>query len=255
MSVTIERSEWMRAPRRVATGRVLGAFGDVHGHLDQLNGLLDAFDEELDQLAPDDATIIGLGDVNDRGPHSIGCVDRLRRGLATESASLVSLRGNHEDKMLSCMETDDSDDWQGWLYWGGSSVLDELGCEATAASLSAAGGGDRDAWLRGQPIKLQIGQYYFAHAGIHPDEPLEKQTAKHLMWIRQPFLSSPGPFDQNVCVIHGHTPRMVPDWTHLNRINLDSGVYQTGLLTGLLLVEDRMRVIQVRGPALFQEYE
>ena len=251
MAVHVAKTDWMPAPRRLPTGVALGAFGDVHGHLDQLNALLDAFDAELRRLDLDEAAVVGLGDVNDRGPQSIRCFDRIRQGLDHPASTLHALRGNHEDILLESMADGDRERWSNWLYYGGQALIDELDCAPTPADLAAAVGPDRSAWLDALPIRLRFGPYFLAHAGLHPHRPLADQAAEDLMWIRKPFLASPGPYDQGVCVVHGHTPRREPDWAHAHRLNLDSGIYMSGRLTGVLFHGGRMRVIEVDGPVLF----
>ena len=52
------------------------------------------------------------------------------------------------------------------------------------------------------------------------------------MWLRQPFLDHPAPFDQ--VVVHGHTPTEAVYADH-RRIGIDTGAYATGMLTGLRL--------------------
>ena len=61
---------------------------------------------------------------------------------------------------------------------------------------------------------------YFAHAGIRPGVPLDRQCEEDLVWIRQSFHKESGPHPK--LIVHGHTP--VDAATHYgNRINLDSG--------------------------------
>ena len=71
--------------------RVL-AIGDIHGCSKALDTILAAV-----QLRPDDQ-IITLGDYIDRGPDSMGVIERL---LALRRLNQVTcLRGNHEQMML-----------------------------------------------------------------------------------------------------------------------------------------------------------
>jgi serine/threonine protein phosphatase 1 len=46
------------------------------------------------------------------------------------------------------------------------------------------------AFLRSLRPSFAIGGYFFAHAGVRPDMPLERQDVMDLAWIREP--SSPG---------------------------------------------------------------
>ena len=58
------------------------------------------------------------------------------------------------------------------------------------------------------------------HAGIRPGLALADQVEDDLIWIRDPFLTSPDPHPW--IVVHGHTALKTA--THFgNRIDLDSG--------------------------------
>jgi serine/threonine protein phosphatase 1 len=59
-----------------------------------------------------------------------------------------------------------------------------------------------------------------------------------------PWLDSPGPYPENVAVIHGHTPVASVDLSHPHRVNLDSGAFRSGVLSALVVSEDRMRLVQ-----------
>jgi serine/threonine protein phosphatase 1 len=84
------------------------------------------------------------------------------------------------------------------------------------------------------------GDFFFAHAGVRPGIPLEKQSDEDLLWIRQDFLFCEDDFGK--VVVHGHTPVLQPD-IRPNRINIDTGAYATGQLTCLILEEDMIDFI------------
>src|SRR5688572_31997249 len=72
------------------------AIGDVHGNLQ-------ALDDLLSQVAPNVSardSVIFLGDYIDRGPDSCRCIDRILRFRQESAATVVTLRGNHEDWLL-----------------------------------------------------------------------------------------------------------------------------------------------------------
>jgi hypothetical protein len=73
---------------------------------------------------------------------------------------------------------------------------------------------------------------------------LERQRAHDLMWIREPFLSSDR--DWGVRVVHGHVIEPQPVF-RANRIGLDTGAYQSGVLTCGVFERDEVRVLQT-GP-------
>ena len=82
-------------------------------------------------------------------------------------------------------------------------------------------------------LSYQWGEYFFVHAGIDPDVPLDKQDKNTLIWQRKrKFLASTKTFEK--IIVHGHTPQ--PKIENLaNRINLDTGAFYTGILSCLII--------------------
>jgi serine/threonine protein phosphatase 1 len=76
------------------------------------------------------------------------------------------------------------------------------------------------------------GDYLFVHAGIRPGVPLDAQDPDDMLWIRDEFLRSRE--NHGKVVVHGHTitwePQLLP-----NRIGIDTGAFQSGVLTCLAL--------------------
>jgi serine/threonine protein phosphatase 1 len=73
---------------------------------------------------------------------------------------------------------------------------------------------------------------------------LAAQVGEDLMWIRQPFLDHPAPFEQ--VVVHGHTPTetVVSD---ARRIGIDSGAYATNVLSAVRLEGQTRLLLQATG--------
>ncbi|MGN1209211.1 MAG: symmetrical bis(5'-nucleosyl)-tetraphosphatase, partial [Duodenibacillus sp.] len=122
------------------------AVGDIQGCLDSL-------DELIDQL-PDEAQLIFLGDIINRGPRSLESLRRVKE-LITSGKSLGMVLGNHDLHLLAVA--------------AGAGKLhrkDTIGEILTAP--------DRDElidWLRRQPLLLEVPQapdFVFVHAGIPP---------------------------------------------------------------------------------------
>ena len=76
------------------------------------------------------------------------------------------------------------------------------------------------------------GAYVFVHAGLKPETPIEAQSVRDLLWIREEFRHSTSSFGK--MVVHGHTPATMPE-VMPNRINIDTGAYATNRLTCLVL--------------------
>jgi serine/threonine protein phosphatase 1 len=74
-----------------------------------------------------------------------------------------------------------------------------------------------------------------------PGVPLEKQARHDMIWIREPFLSSPR--DHGAVIVHGHTPKRAPV-IQPNRIAIDTGAVLGGMLTCVVLEEDKLAFLQ-----------
>jgi serine/threonine protein phosphatase 1 len=230
-------------PGKIPDGRAVYAVGDIHGRLDLLEDLLRRIGEDAARHPADrERSLIFLGDYIDRGPASRGVVDRLVKdplpGFVT-----VRLMGNHEEAMLAFL--DGQSDGLDWLSFGGLETLlsYEVPLKALPNSLQAATELRRALAARVPTSHVEMlrrcalshaeGDYVFVHAGVRPGLPLDKQSAGDLLWIRDDFLRVRVPLPSHV-VVHGHTIVDLPqDREH--RINLDTGAFVSGRLTGLVL--------------------
>lgn len=232
----------------VPDGRRVYAIGDIHGRLDLLDALLARIRAEV--AAADDAItteIVLLGDLIDRGPDSAGVVRRAMAGF--DWAGLVALKGNHEAAMVAGLDAD-RDMLRLWLEQGGDAALSswqvdpEIIREGALVDVAAAAiaviPAAEIAWLAARPLYHRVGDYYFVHAGVRPGVPLDRQSERDALWIRNSFLDSDR--DHGVMVVHGHT-RTVEVEEPGNRIGIDTGAYATGRLTALGLEGDRRWVL------------
>lgn len=228
------------------------AIGDVHGCLAQLQDL-------ESQIIADAATIRGekwlvmLGDYLDRGPDPAGVVAHLL-APPPQGFTRFALRGNHEQAMLDFLDAPSSN--ADWLEWG-HTTLSSYGVKTTrldawfrspehvAARLGGAMPPSHLQFLNGLAAYLALPGYIFVHAGLRPGVALERQTLTDLLWIRDEFHAAPRRPD--VTVVHGHTPIVVPDIMP-GRINIDTGCFHSGVLTGArILADDTIRIMQA-GP-------
>jgi serine/threonine protein phosphatase 1 len=85
-----------------------------------------------------------------------------------------------------------------------------------------------------------LGRYFLCHAGVRPGIPLERQSEKDRLWIRDQFLQSRADFGS--IVVHGHTPAEKPEVLP-NRINVDTGAYMTSCLTCAVLDREPLRFL------------
>jgi serine/threonine protein phosphatase 1 len=224
------------------------ATGDVHGHADLLEAALGRIDDEIARDAPADWRIVMLGDYCDRGPHSSDVLSILNARSA--DPRFVCLRGNH-DEWLELFLSDPYSCGEDFLRWGGRETLASYGVDPDAgedpARLSRALARNFPAEHRRFLASLKLshaeGDYFFAHAGVRPGVPLADQQARDLMWIRGEFHRHDGSF--GAVVIHGHTPVDMPE-IRPNRINIDTGAYQSGRLTTLVLEGASRRFLETK---------
>lgn len=227
------------------------AIGDIHGCDDLLTGLLAAIFEETSK----DATpplLIFLGDYVDRGPGSSQVIDQLL-DLRERAPGTRFLGGNHEEAMLHFL--DDLEAGMAWTGYGGKATMrsygvstpeDETNLDAwreTHHALTAAIPESHMRFLWGLEDRIDLGDYLFVHAGVHPQRPLNAQHVKDLRWIREPFLSDSKRLEK--VIVHGHTPMTEP---HIDdrRIGVDTWAYRTGVLTAVELDGEARRFLQAR---------
>lgn len=220
------------------------AVGDVHGRLDLLDELLGKIEDDIAARPVDKVALLFLGDLIDRGPDSAGVVERLR-ALDGFPAKTGFLLGNHEEMFLRVIDGEPGIAYD-WLGFGGDACVESYGVAAAplqafdeariAQTLRGAVPAGHVDFIRGFGDTFGFGDYLFVHAGIRPGVPIEQQEPHDLRWIRRPFLSDTK--EHGVMVVHGHT---ISDGVEerSNRIGIDTGAYQTGVLTAVAVEEDR----------------
>lgn len=241
-SKLLKRSAQVRAPvsPAVPDGTVAWAIGDIHGRLDLLRPLISAIQEDLASTSAARKVVVFLGDYIDRGPESRGVLQFLTNLHSDQGVEWRFLKGNHEEAMLDFLG--DPSEGAKWCEYGGDATLESYGLRVPQlrhkaeawAHLSA----DLDhrvtpaerAFLEKLEPSVAIGDYFFAHAGARPGEPLERQSVEDLMWIRRSFLDSDVEFDK--IVVHGHTPTAEIYSDH-RRIGIDTKAYESGMLSSM----------------------
>ncbi|HEX7931192.1 MAG TPA: metallophosphoesterase family protein [Sphingomicrobium sp.] len=225
------------------------AVGDIHGRLDLLMEIEQAIEADLDARPTNAPLICYLGDYVDRGPSSAGVIDHLA-SRASDGLRRVYLKGNHEDRMLAFLEEPEANG-PGWMKFGGVEALASYGLSQTAINsgdwpdlrnqLATALPREHLNFLRSLDLAFRWGDYLFVHAGLNPARALADQDPHDLMWIREPFLSSER--DWGLRVVHGHVIEPEPVF-RANRIGLDTGAYQSGVLTCAGIEGGEVRILQ-----------
>jgi serine/threonine protein phosphatase 1 len=222
-------------------GALIYAVGDIHGQLHLLDALLEQITADAGRADAQRCVLVFVGDYVDRGPDSAGVIERLVSGLP-EGFEVRCLMGNHEAILLKFL--DDPESFDHWLMNGAEETLASYAVDAprsgapTSAraacrdSFASALPSSHRAFLNDLPLFASFGDYLFVHAGIRPGVPLQDQSHKDLMWIREEFLESDADF--GAVVVHGHTPGLEPV-VRSNRIGIDTGAFVYGRLTALRL--------------------
>jgi serine/threonine protein phosphatase 1 len=243
------------------------AIGDIHGDLPALERI-------FDRLPPAKRgdTVVFLGDYIDRGPSSAQVVDFVRRLAKSGPATVVALRGNHEDAWIRVIETG----WPEFVRPPGNGCLaamrsftkgplvepdseprpDEIRSLLRGAFFPA----EVVAWMRALPFWYEDEHAIYVHAGlprgangfVHPSE---APVPVALLWLRdEDFFRN----YRGKLVVFGHTataylpPELstyTPEdpldiWAGPCCVGLDTGAGKGGFLTAIEL--PAMRVYESR---------
>ncbi len=233
----------------VPEGQRVYAVGDIHGRFDLLQKINDLIEADLSRHPVESSIEIYLGDYTDRGPASNAVLDHLSSAPAICDRR-ICLKGNHDEIFLSFLE--DPDVLMDWRDLGGLETIFSYGVSPPMTrdrepaldcqqSFIKAVPAEHVRFLNGLPLKVEIGSYFFVHAGLRPNRPKDDQDESDLLWIREPFLSSRR--DHGCIVVHGHTPQENYE-IRPNRINVDTGAYLSGRLTCAVLERHTIRFLQ-----------
>lgn len=202
---------------------------DIHGELSGLKLLLQQAEVDVgcDQL------VIG-GDMINRGKDSAGVL-KLLKALADRYPQQVhALIGNHEEMMGDYQRIGDKT----WLSHGGRHTLENLSKQFPREA-------ERQAhidWAINLPLYYEDDQFVYTHAGLHPYEPLTRQSRGILWMTEAEFYRIPATelrkLTGNKPVVHGHTPveRICYDGVRLG-VDLGCNTYSLQELRGLALVD------------------
>ena len=228
------------------------AIGDVHGCFDLLKALLLKIDLHFSQSAPKPAHLIYLGDLIDRGPASKHVIELL---INRENGPLQPhyIMGNHEESLLRGL-SGEPNLLEPWLRHGGYETAESYGVDRRLLIgrpahelehvLRSAIPGAHLEFMSKFVDSIRFGDVLFVHAGIRPDVPLDKQSPRDMRWIRKDFLESEADF--GCLVVHGHTISETIQETS-NRIGLDTGAYNTGILSAVWIDGEERGQLQSTG--------
>ncbi len=200
--------------------------------------MLAAIDADDAARPPAATTLIFIGDLIDRGPDSAGVINRVI-ALGDDGRDVRVLAGNHEEMFAGAL-AGDAKLLRLFSRVGGQETALSYGIDPLAyeradhdelgALLTTHVPARHREFLASLQDSVELGDYLFVHAGVHPGIALDEQRGTDLRWIRSPFLEHDRPLGR--MVVHGHTiVREVERRPH--RIGIDTGAYATGRLTAL----------------------
>jgi len=241
-------------PFEAAPGEELFLIGDIHGRSDLLDFLLD--EASGTAKAGESRTLVFLGDLIDRGPDSLGCLDRAIGSKDRVGAdNVVGLVGNHEQMLMVALANGGTDRGQNaldtWMWNGGKQVVAELKGETSQDGIDLVEtlGDVRISWLSDLTSHYVSGRILAVHGGVNPKSPIRDflsrpwnvdfrhfEESEHWAWVRRPFLAHVPEEDEGhggYFVVHGHTAphyegANLSEQIRRSRLNLDGGSYSTG---------------------------
>jgi serine/threonine protein phosphatase 1 len=236
----------------VPEGTLVYAIGDIHGRADLLAELHGAILGDAASRPAGRRVLVYLGDYVSRAPGARAVLEALVHG-PPPGFERVMLKGNHEELVLRFLGGE-LPAGRHWLEHGGGATLGEYGIESgdplamsnadyetLRQRLEEALPAAHAALLRVLRLSHREGDYCFVHAGVRPGVALAEQQARDLTWIRRRFLESDAEF--GAVIVHGHTICSDPE-VRRNRIGIDTGAFESGVLTCLALRGDEREFIQ-----------
>lgn len=200
--------------------RIIG-ITDIHGELGKLESLLGKLD-----LMPDD-TIVFMGDYIDRGKNSKGVIDKIIS--LSDFCKCVYLKGSHEYAYLNARK---GDEYYKYLFWnyGGVQTVESYGSFENIYNVHGE-------FLESLLPYYETEDYFFIHAGLRPNIPLEEQQEEDFFYIRSEFYNHKTNFPKKI--IFGHTEFDEPQ-VQADKICIDTGCgkYPNAVLTAIICPEE-----------------
>lgn len=217
------------------------AIGDIHGMARVLEVLLQNLESRFSAEKP---RFIFLGDVIDRGEHSLPAMNMVCSTIENHPGSVLVL-GNHDEYLLRLLKGELSeDDQRAWMMLGGIETLESYAVDHCETDDEIRVDLERIrpkhvALLKSAVSMVLSPRHCFVHAGINPNRSLDDQSEKDLRYIRKGFLDHNEMMER--IIVHGHsiTPSERPE-VFKNRIAIDTGSYRTGRISAAIFESDEL---------------
>lgn len=234
----------------IVSDKVTYVIGDIHGEHESLKKMHAIILEDIQKYQVEEKEIIYLGDYVDKGDNPKNVIDELINNPLSDFKQIYLL-GNHDNELITFLDETQKTNYP--AYYGALKTLKSYGVamdydkdnfnEYIREELHSKMPEEHKDFLRQLKIYHETDTHLFVHAGVRPDIPLETQTKRDLLNIREDFFESKKPFEKTV--IFGHTDFDKP---HIGKhaIGIDTGAYRGGKLTTLVLAPDnKFRLLEV----------
>ena len=203
---------------------------DLHGYYNLFLEFIKKVDLQKDDL------LINLGDSCDRGSQSYELYLKYYE-MIKEGYNILHILGNHEDMILTAIDTLDESDIEHWYRNNGETTIESF-CNVTGLSKKDFFDKEKNKFLidflSTFPTLIISDKSIFVHAAYNPDLLPEKQEEYFLIWNRQNF------WDRNFtgkAIYFGHTPSKKDDNTIVYYPNnctcIDLGTYRYNKMVGI----------------------
>jgi len=208
----------------------------------------------------EDDTLYVLGDVTDRGDHTLECYEYIY-----SRKNIICIMGNHEDMMMKYFPGPGRKCNPHWLTQGGDKPLKQIK-KAKRKPETKARWDEIFNWIKSWPLYLEVTvngkQFFLSHAGIntqkHDSSDLEDllplQEPRDFFWTRSDFYDNPGLKNHHSIFGHSSTFRIRENndcsiWVdpiHKDKTCVDTGCVYGGALAVLRLDDGAMFHVKSR---------
>ncbi len=198
------------------------AIGDIHGCSRALRALATLVGIR------DDDVVITLGDYVDKGPDVAGGLDWLCARARLNPASLIALRGNHDQMMMDARH--DAAAFKDWWYSNGDKTLDAYPPSRNGDPLSSVPQRHWD-FLDETRLYHEASKFFYVHGNVNHELPLHQQSIESLLWDK---FYDPLPHVSGKTMIAGHTSQKTGEVLDLGHaVCIDTWACGQGWLTCL----------------------
>lgn len=195
--------------------------GDVHGCYHTLKKLI------TENWNPEEECLIQLGDLINKGPHSIECLKYYKKLQKKHPSMVVLLRGNHEQMFLEFFQKKKKNRFI-------SDLLEEMESQEEDASKILK-------WLSKTPLYWENNSIFISHAGISESckRPLIENDIRGVLYNREGLKNMGRLQIAGHNIVEGNKPHFNPKE---NAWHIDTGAWVKKNLTALKLNEDATEI-------------